>query len=775
MQRGVFYTPRPVVSYIVRSVHELLRTEFGLEDGLADTTTWGEMASAHARTSRSPRASLRSRTSSRSSTPPLARARSSSRRSTSSTRRWSTKWKSEGHGEKKIETLWNEYVPKHLLPRLHGYELLMAPYAIAHLKVGLKLYETGYHFGADERARIYLTNALEPQHDFSDQFEFAIPALAHEAQAVNEVKRQQRFTVVIGNPPYSGVSSNMSAEAQALVDDYKSVDGKPLGERKLWLQDDYVKFMSVGQIAIDRTGLGVLGLITNHAYLDNPTFRGMRQSLARSFSLLRLLDLHGNASKRERSPDGSDDKNVFDIQQGVAIALAVRPGRARGVEHADLWGSRPRKYAWLGEHSTTSTAYERLSPDSPYYFFVHRDETGRDEFASFPSLQDVFPLSVSGIVTSRDAFVLDEDPNRLGSRICAYLDPAIDDTEAKAIFGLSENYAWRVSESRATLRKDGFQATCIKPILYRPFDRRSIYYHPAVVWRTRGDPMTDLLSQGNIGLISVRQVAEGEFNHVFVTDTLVESRVTLSNKGIAYCWPLRVRSPSDGDVQTELELQDKVNCSPTLISRLESCTGTCYSDMGSFKTSGLFGPLDVFGYVYAVLYSAQYRKRYSEFLKIDFPRVPLPRSSGLFRELARRGSQLVAAHLLEPKKVDRPRFAAFVGETQREVERVGWSDDTVWLNAAATKKGQPAKPGTSGFRGVPEEVWNFHIGGYQVCHKWLKDRKGRTLSDDDILHYQRIVVAISETIRLMKEIDEVIDAHGGWPDAFAAAVDGVDG
>ena len=243
------------------------------------------------------------------------------------------RWKDQGHAETKLRDLWNEYVQMHLLPRLHGFELLMAPYAIAHLKIGLKLYETGYHFNGDERARVYLTNALEPPSDVQLTLDF-LHALANEAAAVTEIKQNQRFTVVIGNPPYSGLSINKGPWIEGLLkgrlpdgtttESYYHVNGEPLGERKVWLQDDYVKFIRLSQWLLDRTGVGVHGYITNHGYLHNPTFRGMRWSLMQSFQRIRVLDLHGNLKKKEVAPEGEHDVNVFDIQQGVAIGLFTK-------------------------------------------------------------------------------------------------------------------------------------------------------------------------------------------------------------------------------------------------------------------------------------------------------------------------------------------------------------------------------------------------------------------------------------------------------------------
>ena len=324
-----------MVSYIVRSVHAVLRSEFGLKDGLADTATWGEMAERHEGL-RIPDAISPDQGFVQILDPATGTGTFLVEAIDLIHKTLVAKWKAQEHGETKIAALWNEYVPEHLLPRLHGYELLMASYAIAHLKISLKLYETGYLFGSHERARLYLTNALESAQDFSQgALDFAIPALADEAQAVNEIKRDARFTVIIGNPPYSGHSANKGAWIRELLrgsagtqraENYFEVDGGPLNERNpQWLNDDYVKFIRLASWQIERTGRGVLGFITNHSYLDNPTFRGMRESLAATFPRAHLLDLHGNTKKKDRAPDGGKDENVFDIQQGVAIGLFTCP------------------------------------------------------------------------------------------------------------------------------------------------------------------------------------------------------------------------------------------------------------------------------------------------------------------------------------------------------------------------------------------------------------------------------------------------------------------
>ena len=383
--RGVFYTPQPVVSFIVRSVDEQLRTEFGLEDGLADTTTWGELAKRKTDL-KIPDGISPDQVFVQILDPATGTGTFPVEVIDNIYKTMTAKWQKQGNREAQIKELWNEYVPEHLLPRLHGYELMMAPYAIAHMKIGLKLYETGYLFQSGERARIYLTNALEPAQDYSGSFAFAIPSLAREAQAVHSIKRDQRFTVIVGNPPYSGHSSNDGVWINNLVDDYFSINHEPINEaNSKWLRDDYVKFIRLGHYLLKYTGAGVFSYITNHGYIDNPTFRAMRYSLIDAFDAVTVLDLHGNTKKRELDDDSNPDANVFDIQQGVAIFLC-RVGGDRtenAISHAHLRGSRDTKYKVLQQRELSSLASNSVITSPPHYILAPQDNALRHEFNSF--------------------------------------------------------------------------------------------------------------------------------------------------------------------------------------------------------------------------------------------------------------------------------------------------------------------------------------------------------------------------------------------------------
>lgn len=780
VQRGVFYTPQPVVTYIVRSVHELLQTEFGLEDGLADITTWAEFVAREQR--RNPQSTLRIPEGVAPDSPFVQILDPATGTATFLVevieviyRTLTDKWKRQGLNEATRRTAWNEYVPQHLLPRLHGYELMMAPYAIAHMKLPLKLKETGFtawdKLGDDDRARIYLTNALELASDEKKQMELGewFPALAHEASAVSDIKRHKRFTVVIGNPPYSGVSSNMTEYAQRIVDAYKIVDGNALNERKVWLQDDYVKFIRNAQTTIESAGIGILGYITNHGYLDNPTFRGMRQSLMGTFPRLSVLDLHGNANKKERSPDGSEDKNVFDIRQGVAICLATRGDMDTAIEHSELWGSRETKYAWLAKQSVRDTKFATLTPDSPFYFFEPQNTDCRTEYDAGWKITDIFPTNGVGVVMARDSMTVDFDADALWQRVKDFA--SLPSEKARIKYELGDDARdWRVATAQADVKASGPSKKKVCSILYRPFDSRFTYY----TGNSRGfyaspcrKVMSNMVGGNNRGIAVSRSVEIGQFEHVFCTNGIIGHH-SVSLKEVNYLCPLWLE-PTDAALKSLLKEDNErhPNVAPPFLRAL--ATSLSLKQVGEHSLPADATPEDIFHYAYAVFHSPEYRTRYAEFLKIDFPRLPLPGSLELFRALAQLGSELVALHLVEfaleeetdaPAEWPRyPRLVHFTG-TDRSIGKFPAADK-------AWKEGRVAINTSSGFDGVPAEVWQFHIGGYQVCHKWLKDRKGRSLSDEDILHYCKIVTALAETIRLMRQIDEVINQHGGWPGAFA--------
>jgi predicted helicase len=785
--RGVYYTPGPVVSYIVRSVDYLLREHFDCSDGLADTETVSyayEDEQGEKRVGQSPRVLI------------LDPATGTSTFLYHVIQHIRESYRATGN-----VGMWSAYVRDHLLPRIFGFELLMAPYAMAHLKLGMQLAAIDlpkaeranweYDFETDERLGIYLTNTLDEAIKRS-QVMFG-RYISDEANEAAKVKQSYPVMVVLGNPPYSGHSANKGKWISDLLHgkdsqigratgNYFEVDGQPLNERNpKYLHDDYVKFIRFAQWRIEQTGYGILAFITNHGYLDNPTFRGMRQSLMQSFDEIYVLDLHGNSKKKECSPDGTKDENVFDIQQGVAIGVFVKKKTGTGVSrtatvhHAHLWGPRQvyeragqnqqlvgGKYHWLAENDVASTGWIVLTPQSPFYLFIPQKVDLQVEYDKGWKITDIMPVNSTGVKTHRDHFVIDFDAAVLHKRIEDFRNSSISNEEIDERYNLQETADWKLSTQRRLLSADIHWEAAFTQILYRPFDIRAYFHHESLVNRSRQEVMRHVLRGKNMALIFMRQVALHEnYSHFGVARIIVDNRAFLSNKGTMSLSPLYLYPDPK---QTSLFVEDspadapgrrRPNLAPTFTKDFADKLKLRFIQDGKGDLQQTFGPEDIFHYMYAVFHSPTYRTRYAEFLKIDFPRLPLTSNANLFQALCSLGERLVGLHLMEKIGKIATRYPE---SGNNVVEKIDYTCPTnepekgrVWINK------------TQYFEGVTPEVWEFHIGGYQVCSKWLKDRKGRRLEFDDIQHYQRIVAALGETITLMEQIDEVIEYHGGWP------------
>jgi predicted helicase len=717
--RGVYYTPEPVVQFIVRAIDDVLKDHFGLKDGLADTSKIEIDVPGHAR---GKTVKVREEVH---KVQLLDVATGTGTFLAEIVKQVYAKFKGQ-------EGLWGSYVEKDLLPRMHGFELLVASYAMCHMKLDLLLKGYGYDSSkSSRRLSVYLTNSLEEQHKDS-HLPFA-NWLSTEANEASRIKRDMPIMIALGNPPYSGVSSNMGSWiAQQKIEDYKYVDGVHFNERKHWLNDDYVQFIRLGEHYIERNGEGILAYITNHGYLDNPTFRGMRWHLMNTFDSIYVLDLHGNSKKKETAPDGSADKNVFDIQQGVAILVAIKTKSASKekplaqVYHAEIWGSREHKYKVLSDSSLQTMDFKKLDCQPDSYFFTPKSHAGKDAYDKMIAPDKLFILGSTGVQTSRDDLVIGQTKESVLNKINLFLDksPAVEKTYKNSTF-------WNDEDARKAIREHASIEQMISSYCYRPFDDDFIFFDDSVVHRTKKQVMSHLISGDNACLIIGRQgsvVGSMDWNLCFTTNTISDLNVFYRVGG--YCYPLYIYE------KIGILEEKRANFDLKIYASIK-------------KIVPQVTPESLFDYIYAVLHSPAYRKRYAEFLKSDFPRIPYPQDAGTFDALAKLGGEIRALHLLESKTLDRLVTTYPVGG-DHEVIRSRWEDTDkeaglgkVWINT------------TQYFDRVPKTAWEFFIGGYRPAQQWLKHRQGRTLTPDDIRHWQKIIVALAETDRLMREIDEI--------------------
>lgn len=709
-RRGVYYTPEPVVGYITRSIHSILKSHFDLVDGLASQDV--KLLDPAGGTLTFPAEAIR-----------LA---------------------ADEFQQKYGEGGLHRWLKGHILTDFYAFELMMAPYAIGHLKIGFLFDELGYKMTDEERFKLYLTNTLEME----EIEQIALPglsSLSEESHLAGKVKKEQPVLVILGNPPYSGISANINKWTERLLKEdidgtqsYYRVDGQPLGEKNpKWLQDDYVKFLRFAQWKIQKSGHGIVGMITNHSYLDNPTFRGMRQSLIKTFDEIYILDLHGNSLKKETTPDGGKDENIFDIRQGVAIALFVRNKKAKEpkVFHLDKYGLREEKYDWLDKNGFSKENYIKIEPQSPYYFLVKRDTEKIKQYLKWRQINKIFPVNSVGIVTARDKLTIKWSEQEMWNTILNFsrLEPEM----ARQAYDLGKDVRdWKVHFAQEDLKESGPARDKIYQILYRPFDIRYTYY----TGRSRGfqcmprpEVMRHMLEK-NIGLTISKQVkASKDWRHCLISELIIESSF-VSNKTSEitsifplYLYPDRTKK----DLFTQHQTEKEPNIPLALFEKLESVYGQ--------KPS----PEDILYYIYAVFYSTIYRKTYAEFLRIDFPHVPFTADYDLFQKMGGLGKELADLHLLKSPALDPP-IAKYQGNgTNDRIEKITYKEDEQRIYINKDKY----------FEGIAPEVWSYHIGGYQVLQKYLKDRKGRNM--DGAPRYCRIVTALSKTIEVQKQIDEI--------------------
>ena len=709
---GVYYTPEPVVHFIVNAVDEILKSRFHLSEGLADTSKVTIRQTSNLYTDN--------------------RTKDHKRYENREYHKVQILDPATGTGTFLAEVVhkiyssmenqkgaWQNYVEEHLLPRLNGFEFMMAPYAVAHLKLDMVLAQTGYKAKQDKRLRIFLTNSLEEcDHDTGTLF---AQWLAQEANEANLVKRDTPVMVMIGNPPYSVSSSNKSVWIQELSETYK----KNLNERNIQpLSDDYIKFIRLGHYYVEKNGEGILAYISNNSFIDGIIHRQMRKALMETFDEIYILDLHGNYRKQETASDGSKDENVFDIMQGVSINIFVkrkqsvilseaRKGEVEGslakVYHYELFGKRFEKYAFLAKTSFSDIPWKELSPHTPQFFFVPKDFSVQIEYEKGFKIDDLMKVNAAGIKTHHDAELVSFDT---------------------------------------------ISSSCNQIYSYRVLDNRFLDYDLKRVERHRFALMRNLIKD-NLSLSVSRQCID-DWKYVFCTNRISDINLIASagKLGGGNVFPLYLY-PTEGE--EKIGETRKPNLDEKIWRKIDACLDSSTpfpsASSGNYAqndNSHITTPEQIFDYIYGVLHTPSYREKYKEFLKIDFPRIPYPENKEDFERIVSIGNKLRKLHLMEEIP---PQATSFniegdnvVNETRFEKEIPGQAGNDNYGKVFINKNQY--------FGNVPELAWNFYIGGYQPAQKWLKDRKNRTLTYDDISHYRKIIAILIETQNLMQELDK---------------------
>lgn len=719
--RGVYYTPEPVVNFIIRAIDIILKNDFWLPQGLADTSKMDIAVKQQAFDKRT---------------------KDGLKKELKSVHRVQLLDPATGTGTflnevvkhiyqqfgKNNQGIWNSYVQEHLLPRIFWFELLMAPYTMAHLKLWLTLAETGYK-DVQSKIWIYLSNSLEEAHD--DTQTLFSSWLSAESQKASELKNNAPIMIITGNPPYSVSSTNKGEWIQNLIKDYK----KDLNEKKLNLDDDYIKFIRYAQYFIDKNWEGIVAMITNNSYIDGVTHRQMRKSLMESFDKIYIYDLHGNSKKKEVCPDGSKDENVFDIMQWVSIILAVKTTSSKKhaeIYHYDARGKRDIKYSWLWEQEIDTIQRTKLTPVEPYYFFVPKDFGAQKEYDKGVKIDELFIEYNSWIQTKNDKITVQETKEDMTKVVDDFL--SLSEKEIKQKYQIND-WVWTCKKAKEDIVSGDY---IISKVSYKPFDtKRSVHTKKSgwFIGRPREKTMKYMIKWNNFWLCLMRWLVNTPvFNTVLVTKHLLD----INFYGFqTYLLPLYLYQTDLSGAEIKLP-----NFDMKIIDTIAQNLWLTFISEEKWNQKNTFWAEDVFDYIYAVLHSPSYREKYKEFLKIDFPRIPFTKDKSVFFQLIQYWAELRKLHLLESDQLNR-NIVGYPIAGDNKVEKIHYEDDKVWINESQY------------FSGVPQTAWEFYIGGYQPAQKWLKDRKDRILNTDDVLHYQKMIIALVETDSLMQEIDLV--------------------
>jgi predicted helicase len=734
-ERGVYYTPISVVKFIVNSVDIILKKYFNLEKGLADNSKI--------------KVSIKDKNNNVNEV---------------SFHKVQILDPATGTGTFLAEVInkifsyfdnnkgmWNDYCEKDLINRIHGFEYMMASYVMANLKIDMKLKETGFNINNvyKKRLGIYLTNTLEDANEIQYKMDLA-KWLTEEAAAAREVKINIPVMVVLGNPPYNAESKNKYDDDMYIKYKYEPKGINKLDELNIKpLNDDYVKFIAYGHGLIKKYNEGILAFINNNGFLDNKTFRGMRWQLLNTFDEIYIVNLYGDVEKNKNNEKMKNDENVFNIKKGVSINIFINNGKKKlhelaNVYYTEIIGSREKKYLFLSGNDLNKIKWKKINLASPYYFFINKEYKDEEKYNEGFVIKELFKIGSDGIVTSRDEFTISETIDELKERIKDFL--SLDNERAREKYNLGEDTRdWKIKYAKKDLvpnptvnKEPDFNK--LTEIYYRPFDIRYTYYtgnSRGFHSTPRGKVMKHFLEGNNYGLI-IKQGLNENASPVFISKYIIDKR-SWSRSGMIggdHILPLYLYLSKDNT-------ERQSNFNSAIVEKIEKSINLKFVDEKSNKKD-TFAPIDILDYIYAVLYSNNYRKNYEGQLKTDYPRIKYPKGTNEFISLALLGKTLRELHLMENLE-NIKNTVNYPISGNDEVDKIEYENGKVYINVKQY------------FEKISQEVWDYFIGGYQPARKWIKERKGKILTYEQKKHYMNIIYVIEETIKIQEKIDEVIE------------------
>ena len=690
-QRGVYYTPEPVVNYIVHSLNEILKTDFNKEDGFANPDVKvldpaGGTLTFLAQTA---------------------------------------KFAIDDFTEKYGEGLRANFIKEHILENFYAFELMMAPYAIAHLKMSFLLDEFGYKMEDTDRFKLYLTNTLELEKLEQTRIP-GMASLSEECKNATLVKKDQPILAIMGNPPYSIASYNKSDFIEQIMGFYKE-DVRDEKNIQL-LSDDYAKFIRFCHWKIDQVGKGVMGLITKNTYLNTSAFKGLRKKILESFDKVYVYNLHGKLY--EKTPDGEKDQNVFDIRVGTAILIGVKTGQEKTsafakLFYADLFGDRNFKYNYLENHNLNNTLFEELNINPDYFFFEKKNFNDAELYDSFWAVDEILNQNISGVTSGRDHFVLGYSEKELENRFNLF--GTLKDIDLlKETFKLEDGSDFSIEKVKTRFTKANTEK--IKAFAHKPFDNKFIYYDSMFVDRDRKSVMQNFYLGANLALIIKKRHFDDDYNHIFCSKDMVDKNFL---GGQSYVFPLWIYSGEGGFFGATKES----NIRPEFEQKLEHLY--CQKELTE----------PIFYYIYALLYSPTYRETFAEQLQIDYPKIPFTSDFNLFKSISAIGKSLVELHLLTSAELKIP-LVKFNGKGDNKVLTIDLNktEEKLFINE------------TQYFSGVNKLMWEWEVGKNKPLQRWIKNAKDKELGLNETVAFCKICTAIKLTFEKQSEIDKYWDA-----------------